>query len=132
MLLQSFAYGSSFPVVAIPLLLISTCLSKVRPTRFPFELFVLTILFLYGLIGVMNYLMTWYYNNNNTSYIVGIITGLVLVVLDMNTIDFRRRCFSIEKSDAWQFYFIGVLIHVLIVRFIMTSIQKNIKRNTSN
>lgn len=122
MLLKAFINASSFPVVILPLMAIFLCISSPRPTRFPFELFVLAFLLIYGIIGVINALATYRYDDN-VSYIVGIITGICMAIADTMTIEVRRRCFDLMQTDAWQFYFIAIFFHTLIVRFIMTPLN---------
>ena len=94
-------------------------LNKGRPSSVKYELMVLVIPILYGILGVINYKIINKYGNNS-SIILGIFVGLCFSLIGRFILNLPVILFDLTKNNEYRVHIIAMIMYGLIFRFIIT------------
>ena len=90
-----------------------------RPPKIPYELFPIFIPLLYGIFGLINYYIISNYNNNY-SFIVGMIFGILLSIIGRFGLDLPIKLFNFTKKTSYKVHIYAIIMYAIIFRFIIT------------
>lgn len=93
-----------------------------RPSDIPIESIALILPFLYGMFGVLNFMLI----NQNIYYsiIVGICFGLFLSSLGRFILNLPIRLFSFTKKNQYEVHIYAMLIYSIVFSLLLTPTQK--------
>lgn len=97
----------------------TAAIKKQCPTEFPFELFLLFIPLLYGIVGIINYNVTQYLGIKY-SFIVGGLFGLFLSLVGRFGLNLPKLIFNFTKKTEWKVHIYAMVLYACIFQFIIT------------
>ena len=119
--LNIFLNSSFFSVITIAYLGYAFY-NKGRPQDVSFELFVIFIPLVYGIVGVINNYITEMYGDNY-SLLVGGLLGILLSTIGRFVLNLPTKIFDFNKSTEYQVHLYAMILYALIFRFIITPVN---------
>jgi uncharacterized membrane protein YeaQ/YmgE (transglycosylase-associated protein family) len=119
-----FLISSFFSIITIAYIYISFNKSH-HPIETQFEMMVLFLPIIYGIVGVINYYIIENYGDN-FSLFVGAIMGLLLSMVGRFILDLPQKIFNFNKNNEKQVHIYAMILYAIILRFIITPVSKYI------
>lgn len=92
-----------------------------KPSKVPYNDIIIIIPILYGIMGIINYIVTSKLGIN-WSFIVGAIFGLLLSLVGRFVLDLPRLIFNFKKDNEYLVHIYAIMLYGCIFRFIITPI----------
>jgi hypothetical protein len=120
-LITVFLISSSLPVFLITMTYLGLAYeANGRPSNVPYELFPIFIPFLFGIFGVINYVIIQTQKSNNISILLGALFGFILSLIGNFGMNLPDILFKMKSSDIYTVHIYAPIIYALIFRFILT------------
>ena len=125
--IHAFIIASSLPCFFITALYVGNAMTnhKRAITHVPTETFMFGIPFMYGIFGIINYLVT---TNTKSTYmsslLVGAGLGLTLSIIGRFYLNLPKLMFGYTDQNAFQVHFVAMALYAVIFLTIVMPLQQ--------